>query len=193
MPNPGYTYAGAGGAGLQVVFKAIVPKSWSLKHVIPDMLEELDHIAWQTLAKFRETTATWTEVVLFSFARRVYPGAQTASIKITTDNLFYGLVNGGVEAHSISAREGMRWSSMGGAGRPTALATREGYSDKTSPGFLNSIQGGHWGATIYKPGVWHPGYPGRNFVERIAEWSERQMYQRLPQAMERGVDKGMIQ
>jgi len=189
VPNPGYTYAGAGGAGLQVTFKAIVPKSWSLKHVIPEMIAELDTIAFQTLMKFRETTATWTEVVLFSFARRVYPGAQTASIKITTDNLIFGLVNGGVEAHSIEPRVPFRWGSHG----PSALATREGYSDKTSPGFLNSIQGGHWGATIYKPGVWHPGYPGRNFVERIAEWSERQMYLKLPQAIERGVDKGMIQ
>jgi len=192
MANPGYTYAGAGGAGLQVVFKAIVPRSWSLKHVIPEMLAELDHIAFQTFQKFRDVTDTWTEVVLFTFARRVYPGAQTASIKITTDNLIFGLVNGGVEAHSIEPREPM---SKRNPAYPSALSARAqgSYRAKTSPGRLSSGPGGPSGPIIYRPGVWHPGYPGRNFVEQIAEWSEGQMDLKLPQAIERGVDKGMIQ
>lgn len=185
-----YTYAGASGAGLQVVFRAIGPKRFSFAEMQYEMLEEVNKIAQEALTQFIRTTDGWNHSVLFRVLGRVSPKTRNSTIKITTDSEIYGFVDGGVEAHYIEPRDPVSKKNPAYA---SALSTREFYTAKTTPGSMQSSSGGHGGRTIYKPAVWHPGYPGRGFTEKVADWTVDQMDRRLPLAIQRGLDKGIVQ
>jgi hypothetical protein len=176
----------------QIVFKSLHPAQWTLQATADEMLRELDGVILAIQMKLGITTATWTHKPVFQVLGRVTPGAQgaIARVEISTDDEIFGYLDKGTPAHSISPKSPV---SKRDPTRPSALATRAGYKAKSTPGSLSSGGGGHFGAVIYKPGVWHPGIAPRRFMETLQVWAQGEMERRMPQAVQRGLERGIKQ
>lgn len=177
---------------MEVRFRSLHPKQWSMKEVSQELLRELDNIMFLALTDLRTLTSTWQHKPTFKVLRRLYPGVQSASalVQIGTDDEIFHYVNDGTPAHSIEPKSPV---SPRNPNRPSALATRAGYRAKTRPGSRRPSSGGHFGEVIFKPGVWHPGIEPRNFMGSLQRDMQNEMNRRIPLAIERGLARGIKQ
>jgi hypothetical protein len=91
-----------------------------------------------------------------SFYVVIHKSGGDYAIVAGTDNLIYKFVDSGTKAHPIRAK------------RSKYLTFRGGYTAKTRVNIIGSREGGADGDWAKKQEVQHPGFPGRNFIIRIA-------------------------
>ena len=177
---------------IQIVFKSLHPAQWTLMPTVEEMTRELDGIVLRAQMELMVTTATWAHKPKFRVLGRVVPGAQgaVARVEISTDDEIFGYLDKGTPPHSISPKSPV---SKRDPTKPSALATRAGYKAKSTPGSLSSGAGGHFGAVIYKPGVWHPGIAPRRFMDALQVWVQGEMEREMPLAIHRGLTRGIRQ
>lgn len=177
---------------MEIRIRSLHPKQWSLQPIADELRRELDSVATACVGRLRLTTLTWRHRPTFRIRRQVW--ASTARVDITPeedeDSQIFVMVDQGTAPHSIQPKSPV---SRTNPNRPSALATRAGYRAKSTPRSLRSQAGGHVGATIYKPGVWHPGIEPRYFMVTLRDWAQIELERRVPQAVERGLARGIRQ
>jgi hypothetical protein len=138
-----------------------------------DALRALDTFAGNMIAAERNTledlrqgirsdlgkvTATWEHKPVF-FEQKLHATGGTLfqnEIRITTNDAIFRFVDEGTRPHMIRPR------SPGGV-----LAFQTGYTRKTYPGYITSVQGGKHGPLRFARAVRHPGTKPRRFTETI--------------------------
>lgn len=171
-------------------FRSLHPKKWHLGSTATEMQRELGLLAADAQAVLIATTVTWTHKPTFVIMKAVLPSARL-DISARGDNAdIFAYVDQGTHAHPIEPKSPV---SPSNPSRPSALSTRAEYRAKSSPGVLHSGAGGHSGPVIYKPGVWHPGIPPRHFIAALQIRVQTEIERRMPQAVQRGLDKGIVQ
>jgi len=175
-----------------VRFKSLHPKKWSLQETVGEMKKELEAISIMGLALMRRTTATWKHKPTFRLQRRVYAGLVTDTVRlaIITDDEIFRYVDQGTAGHWITPKAAR---SARNPGRPSALKFQKNYKSKSTRGKLSSGPGGHYGPTVYRPGVWHPGIAPRYLMKALQVQLQYQMNARMPVAIKRGLARGIQQ
>lgn len=101
------------------------------------------------------TVQTWTKKPTFDITITEQGG--NYSVSAGTDDEIYGYVNNGTKPHEIKPK------------RSKYLRFSSGYKAKTRVGIIGSIEGGAFGDDVFSAGVFHPGFPGREFTKKIAQ------------------------
>lgn len=132
--------------------KAIIPKLniFNPARMTKAVRAGLDDAAKEAKADFESTTATWSHQPTFVMDQGTF------SVKITTDDDVWNMLEQGTRPHIIVAH-----------GR--ALRFSSGYRAKTRPGFIGSTSGGTSGATVFRRVVHHPGTKARGWSALIAK------------------------
>lgn len=119
----------------------------------------------------KATVRTWETVVRFKV--RKVKTADGFGLEASTENRIYHFVDAGTRPHRISAKGG------------GLLRFQTGYVAKTRVGIIGSRQGGAFGDWRSAESVQHPGFPGREFTERIRRRRQTTLEQETRQALAR--------
>lgn len=107
------------------------------------------------LRDLQSTVRTWKHKPTFDVTITQNNG--NYSVTAGTDDEIYGYVNDGTKPHVIKPK------------RSKYLRFSSGYKAKTRVGIIGSQDGGSFGNDVFSKGVYHPGFVGRKFTEKIAK------------------------
>lgn len=149
--------------------KVYIPKGIDTRKMVRAIENALTGTAKAVKADFQTTTATWNNRPEFTIQTR------PAERIVGTDSDVYHYLDAGTKAHDITPKQ------PGGV-----LAFKPlGFRPKTRQDYIGSNKGAPGsGPTVIRRKVRHPGFPARNFAERIAEKWQREM----PVQVQRAID-----
>ena len=122
-----------------------------------------------TLKDLQSTVSSWSNKPKFDVT--ITKTGNDYSVTAGTDDVIYGYVNNGTKPHDIKPR------------RSKYLRFSSGYVAKTRVGIIGSIPGGAFGSDMFSKGVFHPGFPGRKFVDAIQKRRQVTTEQEISQAI----------
>ncbi len=128
------------------------------------------------LRDLEATVRTWTKKPTFDLTITQANGDY--SVTAGTDDEIYGYVDAGTEAHEIKPR------------RSKYLRFSSGYRAKTRVGVIGSTNGGSFGSDVFSKGVLHPGFPGRQFTEKIQKRRQTTVEQEISSGIAKVAAKG---
>jgi len=176
--------------GLEIEFKAIKPKRWSLGLVTKAQLEALELLAMEVKAHYQRTTETWNHKPVFTVHVRRTFWHGSAMATIGTNDKIFGYVDKGVGQRIIVPKAAR---SRRNPNRPSALKFQKFYKAKTQVGVIGSRAGGHHGPTVYRAGVVQlaPAIKPRGFTRVLRKWAQLQLPTRMALATKRGISQGI--
>lgn len=121
------------------------------------------------LRDLESTVRTWKQKPTFDVTITEQGGSY--AVTAGTDDEIYGYVNDGTRPHAIRPR------------RARYLRFSSGYKAKTRVGIIGSFQGGAFGSDVFSSGVFHPGFPGRKFTEKIQKRRQVTTRQEIDQSL----------
>lgn len=123
------------------------------------------------LRDLQATTRTWQHKPAFDITTTMT--GDSYNTVAGTDSDIYKWVSEGTKPHTIRAK------------RSPYLIFQGGYKPKTKVGIINSYDGGRDanGEWFRKKQVQHPGFPGRQFIAKIAARRQVTMEQEVSQAI----------
>ena len=186
----------------QIDFKPIMPKMISPAKFRFEVLRELEAIAKMALDLYKKTTAGWSFQPQFSYKRSdtggqgglmaafvhgdvgvavsVVENGEMVEDKGYTTAQIYTFVDRGVPPHTIQA------------GGKFPMGFLPGYLARTEPNSLGSGESRRYGEKVY---AWEvvQGIEARNFSERISDIIQEEIDTRIPDAIQRGLNKAIVQ
>lgn len=117
----------------------------------------------------QSTTRTWEHKSKFDVI--IAENAGDYLITAGTNDKIYGFVDAGTRPHIIRAK------------RSPYLAFSSGYKAKTRVGVIGSNAGGAFGSPVFANPVFHPGFPGRMFIQKIQSRRQTTIQQEVSQAI----------
>lgn len=139
-----------------VVFKQISPKLFNVSNIRRGIEQAArNYVRREILRDFKRTVRTWTVepefIVEMESTNNVIMGT------VYTNDLVWKWVSRGTEPHPIEPVNA------------DALRYQVGYTDKTTPGEVDSGPGGHFGEFTIRSRVEHPGIAEPRDWERIIQ------------------------
>lgn len=128
------------------------------------------------LRDFESTVRTWTHKPTFDVT--ITQAGGDYSVTAGTDDEIYGYVDGGTKPHVIRPK------------RSKYLRFSSGYKAKTRVGVIGSNDGGSFGDDVFSKGVYHPGFEGRKFAERIQKRRQTTIAQEISAGIAKVALKG---
>lgn len=121
------------------------------------------------LRDLESTVRTWKHKPTFDVTITRQGGDY--SVSAGTDDEIYGYVNDGTKPHVIRPK------------RSKYLRFSSGYKAKTRVGVIGSNDGGSFGGDVFSKGVYHPGFVGRKFAQKIQSRRQTTIAQEISAAI----------
>lgn len=152
----------------QLKLTAITPQHLpSTKEYLKAMTDGVQSTGSLIMRDMQSTVRTWDHKPTFYVV--IHNSKGDYAIIAGTDNLIYMFVDHGTKAHRIP--------KVGS----TYMSFYSGYRAKTRVGVIGSQAGGPTGSKVSAMVVRHPGFPGRQFIMRIAKRRQVTMRQMTEQ------------
>lgn len=162
-----------------ISFKAKLPKAFNQNAFSQAFGNSLDKIVKGVRADFDKTTNSWDHKPAWTQENKSIPSQ--VSFKVLTQDQRYIWVNSG----TATGRGGSSYVIR--PRKAKALAYRENFKAKTTPGFIGSGGGGRTGAYTIRPFTIHPGMKAREFDIAVKKVWEPKFLAEITAALSRFV------
>lgn len=160
-------------------FTAKLPKPFNQSAFNQAFGNSLERIVKGVKADFDKTTNSWSHKPDWTQETKV--GPSIVSFKVVTTDQRYTWVNSG----TATGRGGSSYVIRPRTAK--ALAYRENFKAKTTPGVLSSGGGGRTGAYVVRPFTIHPGMKARKFDIAVKKVWEPKFIAEMTAALSRFV------